>query len=362
MNRVSGISENLGGDTSHWGEQYSYDNWGNMTQLSLTQGSGNAFSVTANNANQLSNLTYDLSGNVTQDQFGNTTTYNAESRVASASSSSGSATYTYDGDGNRVIKTNSAGTTLYWPSPVTGILDESNSTATAFAPQIYLGGLKVWSSDTAGSGRFLFQDHLGSTRVTANASGSVLDDIDYRSFGNPVANYGTNQSDNHYLFTGYESDAADTSTDYATYRNQSYALGRFTRPDPYLGSYDQTNPQSFNRYTYTLNNPLAWTDPTGLDYIDENGNLCYDPTDPNDLSIGAVVCEGYGLIFGTQYMVIGGGGGGGGGAPSKMTPYPFPATAVKCTTSTGVSFYAPPGFSVDNIAAKEPLRRWLKLG
>lgn len=38
-------------------------------------------------------------------------------------------------------------------------------------------------------------------------------------------------------------------------------------------------------------------------------------------------------------------------APNKMTPYPFPATAVQCTTSTGVNFYAPPGFSVSDIAA-----------
>jgi hypothetical protein len=36
-------------------------------------------------------------------------------------------------------------------------------------------------------------------------------------------------------------------------------------PDPYSGSYDFTNPQSFNRYSYVLNNPLSMTDPLGLD-------------------------------------------------------------------------------------------------
>jgi hypothetical protein len=34
-----------------------------------------------------------------------------------------------------------------------------------------------------------------------------------------------------------------------------------------------------------------------------------------------------------------------------MTPYPFPANAVPCSTSTGANFMAPPGFSVSNIAA-----------
>ena len=35
-------------------------------------------------------------------------------------------------------------------------------------------------------------------------------------------------------------------------------------PDPYDGSYDITNPQSLNRYSYVLNNPLSSVDPLGL--------------------------------------------------------------------------------------------------
>jgi hypothetical protein len=34
-------------------------------------------------------------------------------------------------------------------------------------------------------------------------------------------------------------------------------------PDPYAGSYDMNNPQSFNRYSYVLNNPMTLTDPSG---------------------------------------------------------------------------------------------------
>jgi hypothetical protein len=34
-------------------------------------------------------------------------------------------------------------------------------------------------------------------------------------------------------------------------------------PDPYRGSYDFTNPQTFNRYSYVQNNPLSMTDPSG---------------------------------------------------------------------------------------------------
>lgn len=38
-------------------------------------------------------------------------------------------------------------------------------------------------------------------------------------------------------------------------------LGRFLSPDPYVQ--DITNPQNLNRYSYCLNNPLKYTDPTG---------------------------------------------------------------------------------------------------
>ena len=34
-------------------------------------------------------------------------------------------------------------------------------------------------------------------------------------------------------------------------------------PDPYDGSYSG-NPQSLNRYSYVMNNPLMLTDPSGL--------------------------------------------------------------------------------------------------
>lgn len=44
------------------------------------------------------------------------------------------------------------------------------------------------------------------------------------------------------------------------------------RPDPYSGSYDFTNPQSFNRYTFVMNNPMSANDPLGLDMND-----CWDP-------------------------------------------------------------------------------------
>ena len=39
---------------------------------------------------------------------------------------------------------------------------------------------------------------------------------------------------------------------------------RFDQPDPYSGSYDMTDPQSFNRYSYVQNDPVNFVDPLGL--------------------------------------------------------------------------------------------------
>jgi RHS repeat-associated protein len=64
-------------------------------------------------------------------------------------------------------------------------------------------------------------------------------------------------------FTGKERDA-ETGLDYFGARYYSGAQGRFASPDPLLNSGRPQTPQSWNRYAYALNNPLAFVDPTGL--------------------------------------------------------------------------------------------------
>jgi hypothetical protein len=68
---------------------------------------------------------------------------------------------------------------------------------------------------------------------------------------------------------------------------------RFDQPDPDDGSYDLTNPQSFNRYAYVQNDPVNWVDPSGLlpmmcglymQYMNGertgNGFVCFGDSDP----------------------------------------------------------------------------------
>ena len=67
-------------------------------------------------------------------------------------------------------------------------------------------------------------------------------------------------------FTGKDRDA-ETGLDYFGARYMSAGQGRFTSPDAKQSSAKLDNPQSWNRYSYTDNNPLAFVDPDGKEKL-----------------------------------------------------------------------------------------------
>ena len=75
-------------------------------------------------------------------------------------------------------------------------------------------------------------------------------------------------------FTGKERDA-ETGLDFFGARYYSGAQGRFTGPDPLLNSGRPDNPQSWNRYSYGLNNPLRKIDPSGLYEWEQSVGVCH---------------------------------------------------------------------------------------
>jgi len=81
-------------------------------------------------------------------------------------------------------------------------------------------------------------------------------------------------------FTGKERDG-ETGLDYFEARYMSAAQGRFTSPDPGNAGAFTSNPQSWNAYSYVVNNPLKYTDPHGLRYqvCDADGKNCADISD-----------------------------------------------------------------------------------
>jgi len=105
---------------------------------------------------------------------------------------------------------------------------------------------------------YFHTDHLGSSNVMSNTSAQNVQEVHYYPYGSTRVQTG-GDCINH-KFTGQEEDG-ETAWYYYGARYYDPALGRFTSADSIIP--DLTNPQALNRYTYVLDNPLKYIDPTG---------------------------------------------------------------------------------------------------
>jgi RHS repeat-associated protein len=112
-----------------------------------------------------------------------------------------------------------------------------------------------------GNGVFYYRhaDWLGSSRFVSTTSGTMYSDTAYAPFGEPYAQSGTSDLS----FTGMNQDTVSGLYDFPA---REYSIqGRWPSPDPAgLAAVDPTDPQSWNRYAYVLNNPMNSVDPSGL--------------------------------------------------------------------------------------------------
>jgi RHS repeat-associated protein len=115
--------------------------------------------------------------------------------------------------------------------------------------------------------RYVHQDSLGSTSTMSAADGTADSSISYFPFGNCRFSQGNLGTDK--LFTGQRLDA--TGLYYYNARYYDATIGRFTSPDNNVSQ--PFNPQNLNRYSYCLNNPLKYIDPSGRDQIIETGGV-----------------------------------------------------------------------------------------
>jgi RHS repeat-associated protein len=205
---------------------------------------------------------YDKSGNIIKDSSNGQVRnfiFNGDNKQVHVKNAANEniGTYYYDGNGSRVKKVTQSETTIF-AYDGGGKLVAEYSTQQNSNPTI---------SYTA-------TDTLGSPRVITDKNGNVISRRDFMPFGEELnANTATNRletakynygEDNvRKRFTGYEKDQ-ETGLDFAEARYYNNKHGRFTAVDPLLASGKAPIPQSFNRYTYCLNNPIILTDSSGL--------------------------------------------------------------------------------------------------
>lgn len=135
--------------------------------------------------------------------------------------------------------------------------------------QLLVGGVVVGEWDVTGTSQdytvtlpatatvahYYHQDHL-SNRLVTNSSGGVAAEMGHFPFGESWYN----ATGDKLYFTTYEYDS-ESGNYYAMARYHVSRLGRLSSPDPIAGS--TANPQSLNRYSYSINDPANITDPSG---------------------------------------------------------------------------------------------------
>ncbi|AEK19818.1 hypothetical protein GYY_04735 [Methanococcus maripaludis X1] len=118
---------------------------------------------------------------------------------------------------------------------------------------------------------------MGSTNLLVNESGSEVERTEYFPYGQ--VQFGGSEK---YGFTGQENDANTGLMYYgARYYSPEYRI--FIQPDTMLP--DPYNPQALNRYAYTLNNPVKYTDPSGH-YIESALDIAFIAYDVNQIMSG----------------------------------------------------------------------------
>lgn len=247
-----------------------YDQFGNITQR-LGWGAANAsFTATYTN-NRRNGFSYDLAGNLTND-LGQNFTYDATGQQVSASYSGYTLTQSYDGDMLRVKKTENGITRYALRSSMLGgqmvaEIAYLSGSWTWLRGYVQLGG-QLLAVQQDGVVRWVHEDPVTKTKRMTDAAGAAISTVVFDPWGGAVGSPWTqNPGQQNRRFTTYERDANES--DEAMMRRYNRWHSRFDQPDPYDGSYDLTNPQSLNRYSYVQNDPVNYIDPTGMDLIDE---------------------------------------------------------------------------------------------
>ena len=153
-----------------------------------------------------------------------------------------------------------------------------------------------YSNAAAGAGgtSYYLADRL-STRMTTDTTGVFKGTQDHLPFGDEGGTTGTTEK---HRFTNYERDA-ESASDYAMNRQHQYANGRFMQPDRVAGG--ASNPQSLNRYEYSLNDPVNAADPSGLYPSSLFGGYFLDAS----LSNWGLYIDGFALLAGQESLFWG---------------------------------------------------------
>ena len=165
-------------------------------------------------------------------------------------------TYKYDGFGRRIEKTGN-GQTKRYVYDGEDILLEYDGANILKSLYTHGPGIDEPLAITKSTATFFYhQDGLGTVSELTDSTGVVVQSYAYDAYGNIIDETGT--VDQPYTYTGRE---FDTETGLHYYRARYYdsVTGRFLQEDPFGFQ------AGINFYSYVLNNPANFSDPSGMD-------------------------------------------------------------------------------------------------
>ncbi len=231
---------------------------------------------------------YDTRGNLTSEFLNQVRISNIEyglhNKPLSMSSKHGVTQFGYDVNNGLLHRTDVEGSNsiiTYYVDGYEVIYDDNGKTI-----KRYIGDYVIDSSVPGGSNNivYLVKDHLGSTSIAVNAAGEIITSASFDAFGKRRDASSWNNVADPYLqlqsldtlrnisqngFTGHKQ-IDHIGIIHMGGRIYNPQLGRFLQADPVVE--DLRDSQTLNRYSYVLNNPLSYSDPTGYKCFDITSN------------------------------------------------------------------------------------------
>jgi RHS repeat-associated protein len=250
--------------------EYTYDPAGNLIRRVDPLGT---LETTYDAADQLhsrgsESFNYDQHGNLISWQNArgtHTYTYDYKNLLTSLALPGGTTlAFTYDAFGRRLTVQGMSEPRGFLYDGLDIILDGDSDLSQPIERYLHGNGLLV-ARQTAQLGFTAYHgDGLENVRYLVDGSGQPFDAYRYDAFGRPAQSTGIDP--NPFRFVGqrsaYQHDVTGWPVTLMGYRYYDPAGGRFLTRDPWPG--DLLRPQSLNDYSYASNNPLRYSDPTGL--------------------------------------------------------------------------------------------------
>ncbi|MET0135635.1 MAG: RHS repeat-associated core domain-containing protein, partial [Kibdelosporangium sp.] len=184
-----------------------------------------------------------------------TLSWDEEGKLATAGASS----YIYDAAGTRLITKDDKGATLHLASGEIRY-DKASNIVSGVRTYVHNGTRVAVRTGTTKAGvSYVLQDHHGTDNLAVNADSLTVSRRRLDLFGQPRGTQPTGWPGSKGFVGG--TIEAGTGLTHVGARSYDPATGKFLSVDPLLSAGE---PQAFNAYAYANNNPVTFSDSTGL--------------------------------------------------------------------------------------------------